>query len=320
MRPTTALLLLAAAAARAQLAVQLDPFASNSIRVRIAPPGLPIADPPLMALLSDPPASSTAASGDGASSLTNGNLRITVDPATSFVTATRVSDGAVLLKQTALAFGVPDVPTSRVGSVSSLVTFAGTAGEKIYGLGEHRTGAVNQMPYSKRFADSQDYGQSHGADVSIPWYSSSLGYGFVWNSAAYGSVSITEQAITWQANATLCVDMWITTTPTDFDPRSGVSPYALLLSQYVDAVGHASTMPYYATGFIQCKDRYRNQSQVRALRAVPRLFSLRIALTLCPTPRRAAAGRRAGLYCARAAYQHHCNRLAPLDFPGRLAL
>ena len=262
LRPTTLLLL--AAAARAQLAVQLDPFAANSIRVRVAPPGLPVADPILMALLPSPPASATAVSGDGASSLTNGNLRITVDPATSCVTATRVSDGAVLLKQTALLFGAPDVPTSRAGSVSSLVSFAGTAGEKIYGLGEHRTGTVNQMPYSKRFADSQDYGQSHGADVSIPWYASSLGYGFVWNSAAYGSVNITEEAITWRANATLSVDFWITTTPDDFDPRSGVSPYASLLSQYVDAVGHASTMPYYATGFIQCKDRYRNQSQVRA--------------------------------------------------------
>ena len=64
------------------------------------------------------------------------------------------------------------------------------------------------------------------------------------------------------ANATLGVDMWITTTSAGFDSKSGVSPYSELLSNYVDAVGHASTMPYYSTGFIQCKDRYRNQSQV----------------------------------------------------------
>ena len=51
----------------------------------------------------------------------------------------------------------------------------------------------------------------------------------------------------------------------DQAPAGGVSPYAELLSHYVDAVGHASTMPYYSTGFIQCKDRYRNQSQVSRL-------------------------------------------------------
>jgi alpha-glucosidase (family GH31 glycosyl hydrolase) len=43
-----------------------------------------------------------------------------------------------------------------------------------------------------------------------------------------------------------------------------VERYAVaeILNKMVDAVGHAPTMPYYATGFIQCKDRYRNQSQI----------------------------------------------------------
>lgn len=118
------------------------------------------------------------------------------------------------------------------------------------------------MPYTKRFADSQDYGQSHGSDVSIPWYSSSLGYGFLWNSAGYGSATLTESSLTWTTNATLGLDLWITTTSDSFDPATGRSPYADLLSQYVDAVGHASLMPFYSTGFIQCKDRYRNQSQL----------------------------------------------------------
>ena len=56
-------------------------------------------------------------------------------------------------------------------------TFASTAGERIYGLGEHITNKVQQLPYSKVFSDSLYYGKSHGADVSIPYYSSSLGYG-----------------------------------------------------------------------------------------------------------------------------------------------
>lgn len=37
---------------------------------------------------------------------------------------------------------------------------------------------------------------------------------------------------------------------------------ASLLHRYVDATGHAAPLPYYATGFIQSKDRYRNTSQL----------------------------------------------------------
>ena len=260
------LLVLTVTTARTSAAnvVQLDAFADDSIRIRVAPVANGITEPPLQALKDDGnPNSTTLSSSDSANDLTNGNLKVMYDPATSYITATRISDGKVLLQQTALEFNQsPNVPTTRAGSVSALVSFKGTAGEKVYGLGEHRTGVVNQMPYQKRFADSQDYGKSHGSDVSIPWYASSLGYGFVWNSPAYGYNSITEDEITWYANATLGVDMWITTTSAGFDPKSGASPYAELLSNYVDAVGHASTMPYYSTGFIQCKDRYRNQSQV----------------------------------------------------------
>jgi len=43
----------------------------------------------------------------------------------------------------------------------------------IYGLGEHKTGTVLRMPFSKVFADSLFYGRSQGADVSIPFYTSS---------------------------------------------------------------------------------------------------------------------------------------------------
>jgi alpha-D-xyloside xylohydrolase len=263
MRPSALRVVAAAAAAAAVASAQafgptlLTPWAAHSIRVQVSGAGNPIADPPLMALDSDgPPPLATTVVGDGVTTLTNGNLRVDLDPSTGFVTATRVSDGKVLLRQTALTFAAPNVPGTRDGSYSALVSFAGTAGEKVYGLGEHRTGTVQQMPYAKRFADSQDYGVSHGGDVSIPWYASSLGYGFVWNSPAYGYVDLSETALTWFANATLAVDFWITTTPDNGDPSvTGTSPYTDLLQHYVDAVGHASTMPYYATGFIQCKVR-----------------------------------------------------------------
>ena len=249
----------------AQYAPVLTPWGDNGIRVQVMAPGNPTSDPPIMALLPTPPTFSTAFSSASPLQLTNGNLAIAVDAATGYLTATRVSDGAVLLQQTALVFGAPTVPNARAGSHSALVTFAGHAGEKVYGLGEHRTGAVNQMPFYKRFADSQDYAHSHGGDVTLPYFSSSVGYGFLWNSPSYGFVNVSEAATSWYSDATMGADMWISTLPADFVAGGPVSPYRPLLSQYVDAVGHAPQMPYYATGFIQCKDRYRNQSQLLAV-------------------------------------------------------
>merc|ERR1719223_1909480 len=86
--------------ASAAVVVDLQPHGDHSIRVRVAPEGGAIADPPAMALLYTPPPLSTATSR-GPNSLTNGNLKVEVDPSNGFVTATRITDGKVLLEQTA---------------------------------------------------------------------------------------------------------------------------------------------------------------------------------------------------------------------------
>ena len=58
----------------------------------------------------------------------------------------------ILLQQTALEFSVPNFPISKPGSVRSLIQFRGHGiDERVYGLGEHRTGVVNQFPYYKVF-------------------------------------------------------------------------------------------------------------------------------------------------------------------------
>ena len=101
--------------------VQLDPFADNSIRVRVAPPGGAISSPPLQALLASAPAFH-AVRHDSAFALTNGNLRVTLDPVTSFLTAVRISDGAILLQQTALQFSAPAVLKARVPLLEGIPT------------------------------------------------------------------------------------------------------------------------------------------------------------------------------------------------------
>jgi hypothetical protein len=161
----------AAALAAATLAsaaaptVQLDAFGANSIRVRVVPPGNSLVDPPIPALnLAAPPAAppATVRRHDAGLGLDVGNLRVTADPATGYVTATRLSDGAVLLQQTGLALAAPASPGTRPGSVAATVTFAGHAGETFVGLGEHDYYAPATFRFSqfvKVFETSTDYAQ-----------------------------------------------------------------------------------------------------------------------------------------------------------------
>ena len=68
------------AAAAAEMIVDLQPHGDHSIRVRVAPAGGAIVDPPAMALLFTPPPHSTAVARPGPHALTNGNLKVEVEP------------------------------------------------------------------------------------------------------------------------------------------------------------------------------------------------------------------------------------------------
>ena len=74
-------------------------------------------------------------------------------------------------------------------------------------MGEHKDNKLERSQnggYKKLFADSIYYGKSQGGDVSIPWFFSAAGYGFVWNSPSMGSVAIDDDTIVWVTNATKC--------------------------------------------------------------------------------------------------------------------
>ena len=274
--------LLAAAAAAAAIAsaapplVQLDAWGRDSIRVRIAPPGGAIVDNAFSPYVSPPPAAPAAQRElRGAASLTAGNLAVSFDAATGFISASRVSDGAPLLTTASLAFGAP-AAGSRAGSVSASLVLALASGgaNRLYGLGEHGTGRLDMTGYDKMLQTSQYYSVSHGADILIPFYMAHpLGLGVLWAQTSYGSVSLQPAAHNWTSYATMNVDLWLTTTPApalapaaDYPPApadpAAAGPMAQLLHNYVDAVGHAPPMPSYVAGFWQSKNRYRNQSQV----------------------------------------------------------
>jgi alpha-D-xyloside xylohydrolase len=262
-----ALLLSAFAAAASATAaipqVQIDAFADNSVRVRIALPGCPITNPTFQGLLDEAPPLKTSVVRDG-SRVQNGNIQASVDPNTGFVTVSRVSDGAILLNQTGL-LSWPAPAGNRPGVWSSQITFAGVGGDEVIrGFGEQQDDQIiKNLPFSRVFEAAEYHAVTGGSQVLIPWYISSVGYGVLFNLPSYGNFTVDRQpsVSTWVSDATENMDFWITTLPADFD-NTTASIYAPLLLQFADATGHGTPMAPYAAGFIQCKDRYRNQTQV----------------------------------------------------------
>jgi alpha-D-xyloside xylohydrolase len=251
----------------------LQRWCANSLRVRLydAALGAPPGAGPLQALV-DPPTCDAAPLGAGtvgAGGLTNGNLAATAaaDGTVSFV---RVSDGVAVLAMAAPPTLTPLGRRDTLGNAlySGSVAFLRPGGgalpvpEEIYGLGEHKTGRLSYgRGFSWQFEESQRRATfADNSDISLPLFTSSVGYTLVWNLPSYGGITINATHIAFSSNATPALDFWLSVPPADVPV--GTPPYASLSSQLVAAIGRPSDLPEWATGFWQCKLRYRSQAEL----------------------------------------------------------
>jgi alpha-D-xyloside xylohydrolase len=123
--------------------------------------------------------------------------------------------------------------------------FKAYEGEKIYGLGQHQHGLLDQK------GSVIDLFQIN-TEVCIPFLLSNRGYGFLWHNPAVGRVELGATQTRWVAESSQQIDYWITLADTP----------AEILSNYADATGHAPLLPEWAAGFWQCKLRYRTQEEL----------------------------------------------------------
>ncbi|MCC7145754.1 MAG: hypothetical protein IT443_04855 [Phycisphaeraceae bacterium] len=117
--------------------------------------------------------------------------------------------------------------------------------ERMYGLGQHRHGRLNQKGCVIDL-------EQRNCEVTIPLLISSRGYALLWNLPGVGRVELGATQTRWVAQACRQMDYWVTV---------GDS-YAELLSAYADATGHAPPLPEFAAGFWQCKLRYQTQEEL----------------------------------------------------------
>lgn len=117
--------------------------------------------------------------------------------------------------------------------------------EKIFGMGLYQQPFLDIKNCTLELAH-------RNSQASVPFYLSSLGYGFLWNNPAIGQVTFGKNITEWSARSTKQLDYWIT---------AGDTP-AAIEQAYAAVTGTAPMMPDYGMGFWQCKLRYQTQEEL----------------------------------------------------------
>ncbi len=135
------------------------------------------------------------------------------------------------------------IPGTRDYSLTAL--FEADDREKIYGMGQYQMAQLNKKGTVLDL-------EHRNSQASVPFYVSSLGYGFLWNNPATGQVIFGNNRTEWRNPSARKMDYYIT---------AGDTP-AEILEHYTAVTGRTPKMPEYGIGFWQCKLRYRTQEEV----------------------------------------------------------
>ena len=149
---------------------------------------------------------------------------------------------------------------------ANLTVIAGNGEEVIYGLGQGNWTAEGGCPAGglagARIVPLERNGQSVNLQqrkfhVSIPFVTSTAGYGFLFNMPGYGEVHIGPHGVggaSWSQKAALYLDYWVSALPAKVE----ASALAPIYSQYADATGHSPPLREDAMSFWQSRNRYKS--------------------------------------------------------------
>lgn len=230
--------------------LRIEPWGRDSLRVR-ATPHSAFPTPCAPEGLVDPAAVADTVRIDADSGeLVNGAItaRLSADGHLRFL---RSSDGEELLAEIPVRLLYPAARrfSAREGDLfHTEARFTSYPGERFYGLGQHKHGLLDQRGCVLEL-------QQANSEVNIPVLFSSRGYAFLWHNPGIGRVELAENQTRWVADASRGIDYWI----------SAGDTWAALSHNYADATGHAPRLPHWATGFIQCKLRYKTQDELLAV-------------------------------------------------------
>jgi alpha-D-xyloside xylohydrolase len=234
--------------------IQIEPWGTDSVRVRASLTGL--RDDLPGALLPQPDLPASIEIEADSARLTNGRMLVEITRPVPLSVEGRLrfldaATGKELLAERALHFMSPREHYYKAigGDLFHIeARFKAYPDERIFGLGQHQHGLLNQkgcvIPLLHR-----------NANVSIPFYVSSRGYGFLWHNPSTGRVELGASGTCWVAEGAQQIDYWVT---------AGETP-AEILQHYAQATGFPPEFPQWASGFWQSKLRYADRDELMAV-------------------------------------------------------
>ena len=128
---------------------------------------------------------------------------------------------------------------------SITMRFEADSREKIFGMGQYQQPNLDLKGCILELAQ-------RNSQISIPFYISSKGYGFLWNNEGIGEVMFGANYTQWNGKLAEEADYWITA---DDTPKA-------IIENYTAVTGRAPEFPENALGLWQSKLRYRTQDEV----------------------------------------------------------
>lgn len=234
----------------------IEPWGLDSLRVR-STRNARIDDETDWALLPSDPAPALISVNGQTAVVRNGRLEARIDER-GWIEFVREDGTSLLRERWQVKDGGDDtsaleIPGRRYtpvlgGDFALALSFDADRDERIYGLGQRQIAELDMKGCVLELAQ-------RNSQASIPFALSSKGYGFLWNNPAVGRVSFAKNGTEWVAERADQFDYWIT---------AGDTP-AQILESYARATGLAPLMPDWATGFWQCKLRYKTQDELMSV-------------------------------------------------------
>lgn len=186
--------------------------------------------------------------------ISNGNITASINRF-GWLTITN-QDGKVLLEERwqvkpggkkASPLGIPGRELKPIigGDYQATLRLEAFDDEKIYGMGQRQEKQLNYKGCILELAQ-------RNTQATVPFVLSNRGYGFLWNNPAIGQVTFANNETKWEARDTDQLDFWVT---------AADSP-AQTVENYTAATGKVPMMPKFASGFWQCKLRYKTQEEL----------------------------------------------------------
>ncbi|MCQ2400143.1 MAG: family 31 glucosidase, partial [Clostridia bacterium] len=235
--------------------IRIEPWGKDSLRVRVTH-NYEIDFSQNWALMDKPNDAPTFfASDDGSHSVTNGKITATIDRH-GYISFTN-SEGKELVREywrnrhdlteycLPLNYCARQFKPIIGGDWQIQAWFESYEDEKFFGLGQYQEKQLNRKGLTLELAQ-------RNSQASIPFMTSTRGYGFLWNNPALGRVALGMNRTEWVADASKQMDYWITAGDTPME----------IQQNYTAVTGRVPMMRDDVMGFWQSKLRYRTQNEV----------------------------------------------------------